>query len=78
MYSIIFSLNCEYCATLNAASEGVQLILLCSIKKLLAEMVAEMFLVPIEDVDLSQSPSQQGVDSLIAVEVRNMLFTCRC
>ncbi|KAF3028235.1 t1pks [Penicillium rubens] len=41
----------------------------------IAEMLAEMFLVPIEDVDLGQSPSQQGVDSLVAVEVRNMLFS---
>ena len=37
-------------------------------------MLAEMFLVPVEEVDLSQSPSQQGVDSLVAVEVRKMLF----
>ncbi|KAE8373903.1 hypothetical protein BDV26DRAFT_296514 [Aspergillus bertholletiae] len=41
----------------------------------LAEMLADMFLVPVEDVDLGQSPSQQGVDSLVAVEVRKMLFT---
>jgi acyl carrier protein len=41
----------------------------------IAEMLAEMFLVPVEDVDLSQSPSQQGVDSLVAVEVRKMLFS---
>ncbi|KAJ5099997.1 polyketide synthase [Penicillium argentinense] len=41
----------------------------------IAEMLADMFLVPVEDVDLSQSPSQQGVDSLVAVEVRNMLFS---
>jgi len=41
----------------------------------IAAMLADMFLVPVEDVDLSQSPSQQGVDSLVAVEVRNMLFS---
>ncbi|KAL3432034.1 putative polyketide synthase [Aspergillus tetrazonus] len=41
----------------------------------IAEILAEMFLVPVEDVDLSQSPSQQGVDSLVAVEVRKMLFS---
>lgn len=41
----------------------------------MAEMLADMFLVPVEDVDLSQSPSQQGIDSLVAVEVRNMLFS---
>ncbi|KAJ5787110.1 polyketide synthase [Penicillium paradoxum] len=41
----------------------------------IAEMLSDMFLVPVEDIDLSQSPSQQGVDSLVAVEVRNMLFS---
>lgn len=41
----------------------------------IAEMIAEMFLVPVEEIDMSQSPSQQGVDSLVAVEVRKMLFT---
>jgi hypothetical protein len=40
----------------------------------LADMLADMFMVPAEEVDLTQSPSQQGVDSLVAVEVRNMLF----
>ncbi|KAJ5203599.1 polyketide synthase [Penicillium cinerascens] len=43
--------------------------------KAIAEMLADMFLVPVEEVDLGQSPSQQGVDSLVAVEVRNMLFS---
>lgn len=38
-------------------------------------MLADMFLVPVEDVDLGQSPSQQGVDSLVAVKVHNMLFS---
>ena len=41
----------------------------------LADMLADMFLVPAEDIDLSESPSQQGIDSLVAVEVRNMLFS---
>ena len=41
----------------------------------LAEMLADMFLVPVEDIDLNESPSNQGIDSLVAVEVRNMLFT---
>jgi hypothetical protein len=38
-------------------------------------MLADMFLVPMEEIDLAQSPSQQGVDSLVAVELRNMLFS---
>jgi acyl carrier protein len=41
----------------------------------IAKMLADMFLVPIEEIDLAQSPSQQGVDSLVAVELRNMLFS---
>ncbi|KAK8075464.1 Beta-ketoacyl synthase [Apiospora hydei] len=41
----------------------------------MADMLADMFLVPVEEIDLAQSPAQQGVDSLVAVEVRNMLFS---
>jgi hypothetical protein len=41
----------------------------------MAKMLADMFLVPMGEIDLAQSPSQQGVDSLAAVELRNMLFS---
>lgn len=41
----------------------------------MAEVLAEMFLVPVEDIDMSESPSHQGIDSLMAVELRNMLFS---
>lgn len=41
----------------------------------MAELIAEMFLVPVEEVDMSESPSHQGIDSLMAVELRNMLFS---
>ena len=41
----------------------------------LAETLADMFLVPVDDIDLSEPPAQQGIDSLVAVEVRNMLFS---
>jgi hypothetical protein len=41
----------------------------------MAQILADMFLVPVEDIDLGDSPSQQGIDSLVAVEVRNMLFS---
>ncbi|KDN68946.1 putative beta-ketoacyl synthase domain-containing protein [Colletotrichum sublineola] len=44
------------------------------VESALAEMLADMFLVPVEDIDMKESPTQQGVDSLMAVEVRNMLF----
>lgn len=45
------------------------------VESAMAEMLADMFLVPVDDIDLKESPSQQGVDSLMAVEVRNMLFS---
>ncbi|KAL6867822.1 hypothetical protein J3F83DRAFT_765765 [Trichoderma novae-zelandiae] len=40
-----------------------------------AATLADMFLVSVDEVDLNDSPSQQGIDSLVAVEVRNMLFS---
>jgi acyl carrier protein len=40
-----------------------------------AAMLADMFLISVDEVDLNDSPSQQGIDSLVAVEVRNMLFS---
>jgi acyl carrier protein len=43
------------------------------VESALTEMLADMFLVPVEDIDLKESPSQQGVDSLMAVELRNTL-----
>ncbi|KAF4962500.1 hypothetical protein FSARC_9423 [Fusarium sarcochroum] len=44
------------------------------VESALAAMLADMFLIPVEEIDLQESPSQHGVDSLMAVEVRNMLF----
>ena len=41
----------------------------------MAEMLGDMFLVAPEEIDLSESPSARGVDSLVAVEVLNMLFS---
>jgi NADPH:quinone reductase-like Zn-dependent oxidoreductase/malonyl CoA-acyl carrier protein transacylase/acyl carrier protein/predicted O-methyltransferase YrrM len=46
----------------------------CVVGEAMAELLAEMFLVPVEEIDLSQSPSHEGIDSLMAVELRNMLF----
>ncbi|CAN8099325.1 unnamed protein product [Discula destructiva] len=42
--------------------------------KAMAELLSEMFLVPVGEIDLTQSPSHEGIDSLMAVELRNMLF----
>ena len=57
-------------ATCTSRDETVRLV-----GSVIAKMLADMFLVPVEDIDLSESPSQQGIDSLVAVEVRNMLFS---
>ncbi|PWY79152.1 polyketide synthase [Aspergillus heteromorphus CBS 117.55] len=35
--------------------------------------LAEIFLIPVEDIDAGKTPSDYGVDSLVAVELRNML-----
>jgi hypothetical protein len=35
--------------------------------------LAEILMIPTEEIDMAKPPSQQGVDSLVAVEVRNML-----
>ncbi|KAJ5971622.1 uncharacterized protein N7479_001540 [Penicillium vulpinum] len=39
----------------------------------IANKLAEVFMIPASDIDLTKSPVQYGVDSLVAVELRNML-----
>lgn len=39
----------------------------------IAEKLSEIFMLPIGDIDLAKPPAQYGVDSLVAVELRNML-----
>ena len=39
----------------------------------IAQKLADIFMIPVEDIDASKHPSQYGVDSLVAVELRNML-----
>jgi len=39
----------------------------------IATKLAEVFMIPACDIDLSKPPVQYGVDSLVAVELRNML-----
>ncbi|GAB1214119.1 hypothetical protein ATERTT37_003279 [Aspergillus terreus] len=39
----------------------------------IATKLADIFMVPVDDIDLSKPPSAYGVDSLVAVELRNML-----
>lgn len=40
----------------------------------IAEKVSDIFMIPLDDVDLAKKPAQYGIDSLVAVELRNMLF----
>lgn len=39
----------------------------------ISNKLAEVFMIPASDIDLTKSPAQYGVDSLVAVELRNML-----
>ncbi|KAL4738027.1 hypothetical protein BDV11DRAFT_216252 [Aspergillus similis] len=39
----------------------------------IATKLADIFMVPVADIDLTKPPSAYGVDSLVAVELRNML-----
>lgn len=39
----------------------------------IAQKLSEIFMLPISDIDLGKPPAQYGVDSLVAVEIRNML-----
>jgi acyl transferase domain-containing protein/NADPH:quinone reductase-like Zn-dependent oxidoreductase/SAM-dependent methyltransferase len=41
--------------------------------RVIAQKLADVFMIPVEDIDESKHPSQYGVDSLVAVELRNML-----
>ncbi|KAJ2979341.1 hypothetical protein NQ176_g3314 [Zarea fungicola] len=40
----------------------------------MAAKLADIFMIPVTDVDLAQSPAWYGIDSLVAVELRNMLM----
>lgn len=40
----------------------------------IATKLAEIFMIPVGDIDMTQPPASFGVDSLVAVELRNMLM----
>lgn len=40
----------------------------------MAAKLADIFMIPLTEIDLAQSPAWYGVDSLVAVELRNMLM----
>nr|KMM71000.1 lovastatin nonaketide synthase [Coccidioides posadasii RMSCC 3488] len=39
----------------------------------IAEKISDIFMIPLDDIDLANKPAQYGIDSLVAVELRNML-----
>lgn len=39
----------------------------------IAEKIADIFMIPLDEVGLANKPALYGIDSLIAVELRNML-----
>ncbi|KAL4895333.1 hypothetical protein BDV59DRAFT_173712 [Aspergillus ambiguus] len=39
----------------------------------MAEKISDIFMMPLEEVDLAHKPAHYGIDSLVAVELRNML-----
>lgn len=39
----------------------------------IVQKISDIFTIPVNDVDLANKPAQYGVDSLVAVELRNML-----
>ncbi|KAL8737325.1 MAG: hypothetical protein Q9181_001781 [Wetmoreana brouardii] len=40
----------------------------------IAQKLTDIFAIPMEDVDMTKAPTEYGVDSLVAVELRNMLI----
>ena len=40
----------------------------------IARKLTDIFAIPMEDVDMMKAPTEYGVDSLVAVELRNMLM----
>jgi hypothetical protein len=41
----------------------------------IAEKISEIFMMPLEEVDLTNEPAYHGLDSLVVVKLRNMLAT---
>lgn len=39
----------------------------------IAEKISDIFMIPLNDVNLANKPAHYGIDSLVAVELRNML-----
>ena len=55
-------------ATASSRSEAERLV-----GRAVAQKLADVFAVPLDDVDMARPPGAHGVDSLVATELRNML-----
>lgn len=55
-------------AEANSRSEVERLV-----SQAMAQWLANIFTVPIDDIDMTKPPGSYGIDSLVAVELRNML-----
>jgi hypothetical protein len=53
--------------TVSSRSEAERLVALA-----IAQKLADVFTIPTDDVDMTKSPGAHGVDSLVAVELRNL------
>ncbi|TQV94003.1 polyketide synthase [Cordyceps javanica] len=43
------------------------------ISSAIAHKISEIFMIPVDQVEIANAPAQYGVDSLVAIELRNML-----
>lgn len=55
-------------ATANSSDEATE-----SVATAIAEKLSDIFMIPVNDIELTNRPAQYGIDSLVAVELRNML-----
>jgi hypothetical protein len=46
----------------------------CLVGDAITAKLGDIFMIPTDDIDLAKPPAQYGVDSLVAVELRNMLM----
>ncbi|KAK6208257.1 polyketide synthase module [Colletotrichum tabaci] len=55
-------------ATAKSSDEATE-----SVAVAIAEKLSDIFMIPVDDIELANRPAQYGIDSLVALELRNML-----
>jgi hypothetical protein len=53
----------------SSAAEAVDLVGVA-----IAAKLSDIFMLPVDDIDLTNKPAHFGIDSLVSVELRNMLL----